>query len=1114
MARAPQPPQRPPQRPTTFRAPAPGMTLRELLAQKVFGEVTPVRAQHALNYDPARGWVQARTAPDVPRNRPQLLLQFAFSADPQMRATVQEMWAQATPRIRDQLLLEIAEAYPQRPGEGAMPGDPPGTSRGYSPMAQEVIDVLNGGELSPDRAAAVRAAEELNADPGSRPTETQPDVGTVRVAERSTGDVHDDFVVTPEIDLDGGLTDASPDVNALRLRAPGDPFLTEGTRSPTATGVTTARVRTRLDDRPALRVPTRERVAGDRAAPGESFTVMMEGGVPVRRPIADGSRGLSRQDLAATMQALRRQKATDAAAADIRSAIERDFDEPISDTRERMAELVSRAREASAEVRRLKADRAPTARIREAEAKAKAAKRQVSALQKSLSESSDVPSNRERRLPKNPDAVPERLALRVEMPEREKLADSALRLARGDIGAADAVWDLLRNTGPGQNFPDPTTPGSGVSSPEELARLITSTMDPNRLPGGSAPDGFASPLEVFEQSLADALRNRWDWEGDSAARLSGAEAARLSEVRAQEELQWANPADLQMSPSDGPSAQGNVGTMGVPQGRAESQAAGDPFFRGLTPGGRPKSAIEGADPSKPRPDVDSYRGAKGDERIEPREDFGERRPQGVPATRPDQGLLTAERRSLNDAIGYAHVRGKVVYRHPDPSKGVRAVYTSRLSDARLAEVRAMALDFMDQHYNEPTRQLLASGRISEETATRAIQDRLDAFAHYWPEGMDPSPEYFRYFSMTGRQPDGHRAGQQAGLPDPEDGLPPGSEITPTDFFPEDAPPARRWTDSSGQEFDSDTAPAESLRDYVLSQMNDPNLDTGFVTEVLSRLEGEIASVEADLPPGVADQARRELVQPIRSALQDWDSKFSAQDPDGDEVIGSVDQADTPATQAVDAALTPAPSANSADELTEAAEAAASDVANSPAASQDAVEESAQVVSAPNPTRMSVADVSAAARAADGTNAGAPAARTDSTGDGLDGADSPDFGAGEPTTDGTGAKPSMANPDPNKAGWLPRLKRPGLMAGGGLAALLLGVKAKNMMEEAMVPDIEPWGPQPGEEDSQAPGPQHVDLRGALLGPADGQGNSFDYDMFAPKPGLGVRPAIRYQNISGN
>lgn len=98
--------------------------------------------------------------------------------------------------------------------------------------------------------------------------------------------------------------------------------------------------------------------------------------------------------------------------------------------------------------------------------------------------------------------------------EQRQLAEALVRLADGDMGAADAVWQIVKH--PKNPAQSPFAPGSGVDSVEQLVDLaVAGPRAPQNLgefsPAAMLPTGPA--LEEFKARLADGFRQRYDSSG-------------------------------------------------------------------------------------------------------------------------------------------------------------------------------------------------------------------------------------------------------------------------------------------------------------------------------------------------------------------------------------------------------------------------------------------------------------------------------------------------------------------------------------------------------------------------------------------------------------------------
>jgi hypothetical protein len=213
---------------------------------------------------------------------------------------------------------------------------------------------------------------------------------------------------------------------------------------------------------------------------------------------------------------------------------------------------------------------------------------------------------------------------------------------------------------------------------------------------------------------------------------------------------------------------GNVGGAGVPRRRGDSQADGDAYPYGIDQYGRPVSAVPGFNPTAGRKSAghvnspaDRYPGSEGIENLsDAAENIGTRRVTGVPISPdPDAGIMTVQASALENSIGYANQRGKVVWQDPTTGEIFAAYITPKMKPEKVAEIR------------ENARALAASSG--------------SVFDYYWPDGGLPRPDFHRW--NLGDAPDAV----------PEGYVPPSATAPPRDMSPvEPMPPAtpRRYAD--------------------------------------------------------------------------------------------------------------------------------------------------------------------------------------------------------------------------------------------------------------------------------------------------------------------------------
>jgi hypothetical protein len=252
------------QPPTT---PASDMPYAEMILQEVFGKKTPVRAQKVRKLDPkTEQWVAANSA-EMARNRPEFLRQMMMSGDPALMELAVKGFREADPEIQLIIQREIAERFPNPRAEG-------GVAVGWSPEAQEVVNFLETGDISPQRAGSIEEARRLE-DSGFSPSQRRSLPG---------GEVAEEFDIDP---------DATIEVSA-ETNVPDDPVATQGLREFRKPGDMGEGLRTSLDTRPGTRAGKSQVSAdGDKINPKtERFDTQMVKGpdgklIPVRQAQGD-----------------------------------------------------------------------------------------------------------------------------------------------------------------------------------------------------------------------------------------------------------------------------------------------------------------------------------------------------------------------------------------------------------------------------------------------------------------------------------------------------------------------------------------------------------------------------------------------------------------------------------------------------------------------------------------------------------------------------------------------------------------------------------------------------------------------------------------------------------
>lgn len=750
------------------RSTAPGTSYWDDVFKQIFDTKTPKRAQKTRKLNEKGEWV-AGGSEDVLRNRPDFILQSMLSADPKARSLIKQFWDKSSAEQKKILAQEIAESF----------SDAQNQAPGGSPMYREVMSFLRTGELSPERIEVLRQEAELaNSDP------------RVQRESRALAPGVSDRAVSENMDkLD---TDIQFDPDTV---APGDPVLDGGPRAfQPPEGVDTTYLRTDLDARPYLRTQESVSVQGDKINPKkERFTTgMIEGEIeptpeeiaahrtawmrgevaklapdhprlneltpafmeqvltsrgiaiepglpparrqmPVRVPQAGGSIGP--QDAGRILAGEKYEAADAARIARMEQALADEFGMNVSDIREQFRMLQQAGDEDG---------------LKQMQARAKIAIRSAD-----LGPRPQVPY----------DSATKESDLRAassvaEGGEQRQLVDALDQLGRGQLGAEDRLFRMLVLKSARDKISSPIQ--AGIPNAEAMADYALSLVrNPDVLGRIRSNQGF----ETWRQQLIEALDNRF-YRQDQPPRVMTREEAAIADAANDAEAPFETLLDENGVPQfvePGPAigSGGNVGRAGVQQRRGDSQAAGDAYPQGIDQYGRPVSAVPGFNPTAGRKSAghvnspaDRYPGSEGIENLsDAAENIGTRRVTGVPISPdPDAGIMTVQASALENSIGYANQRGKVVWQDPTTGEIFAAYITPKMKPEKVAEIR--------------------------ENARALATSSGSAFDYYWPDGGLPRPDFHRW--NLGDAPDAV----------PEGYVPPSATAPPRDMSPvEPMPPA-------------------------------------------------------------------------------------------------------------------------------------------------------------------------------------------------------------------------------------------------------------------------------------------------------------------------------------
>lgn len=831
------------------RTTAPGTSYEDEVFKQFFDTKSPKRAQKTRKLDPKTGTYVAGTSEETLRNRPDFILQGMLSADSNERLLIKRLWDRADKDQKKILAQEIAEAFPD--AQGQAPGGSPvyreimsflrtgeispermeilrqeADLANADPRVRRQVDDLPPGH--PDRAAVTEDMSGLDQEIQFEPDSKVPGDPLLDAGPRAFGPpegvdtthLRDDLDARPYLRGQETVSVRGDKINPKKERF--DTGMVEGAVEPTPEEIAahrTAWMRSKIaeitPDHPRLNELTpefMEQVLTSRGIAIEPGMPPARRQMPVRVPQGTGTIGP--QDAGRILAGEKYQAADAARTARMEQAIAEEFGMDIEDVREQFRRL-----QESGDAEGLK----------EMQAQAKLAIQRANL--------GPYPQKPYDRIGRESDI---RAASSVaEGGEQRMLADALDQLGRGQLGGEDRVFRMLVKKASRDLVASPAQ--AGLPTAEAMADYALSLIrNPDILGRIAANKGY----ETWRQQIIDALDNRFYRQDQPPRVLTKEEAARIdAEIDAQAgdpDAEWGvtelrpntitdqQRADYEQAQEDfqrkvrspgymgddvplaaaptppripnpatpaGPD--GNVGRLGVPQGLRASQAA-DAYPQGIDQYGRPVSAIEGRNPTGGRKNpghrnspVDRYPGSEGLENLsDAAENIGTRRVTGVPISpEPDTGILSTQASALENSIGYANQRGKVVWQDPETGNIMAAYITPKMKPERVAEIR--------------------------ENARALATSSGDVFDYYWPEGGLPRPDYHRW-----------NLGEAADAV-PEGYVPPSATAPPRDMSPvEPMPPAtpRPYAD----------VPASTLKQ----------------AEGLSQELGASMTEDGPLPPGV------------------------------------------------------------------------------------------------------------------------------------------------------------------------------------------------------------------------------------------------------------------------
>ena len=202
-----------------------------------FGQKSDVTDQRVLGLDANGNRIQTQGRLETKNERAYGILGTVFHQDPAIRQAASQKYKSLSPQQKEIIARAINEAFPNAQ-----------SNFGYSPLADEIMQSLNGKQVSPERLASIRAAAEAegfgssqrvsadNADrsnaeiPRDNPKDSVKDRnGKVEPYEHAIledWDAIDQRLDTPENNLD----DLPPGADLSEVAAPGDILPERGPR--------------------------------------------------------------------------------------------------------------------------------------------------------------------------------------------------------------------------------------------------------------------------------------------------------------------------------------------------------------------------------------------------------------------------------------------------------------------------------------------------------------------------------------------------------------------------------------------------------------------------------------------------------------------------------------------------------------------------------------------------------------------------------------------------------------------------------------------------------------------------------------------------------------------
>lgn len=424
-----------------------GETNAQRLIKIAFRQSKSSRSTPTRRVGSGGSWVSG--APEeVPNDRVRAIIEM-ITAGHEYRQIARRAFAEMPGDEQMHLLKIIANELPN-----------PRPDNGWSPQAKEIVDVLRGSPMSPEREATLDAMKPLE------------DFG-LRTERGSAGrEATQDFAFD-----DSPVLDTAPMPSSEV--APGDlAFVAKGYQAPAAK--TPPALINKAEGRPGLRGMDYEyHIGTDNNGNPYPIRVLK----PQKKGADDQKPHFGDVDYGNVQKGIAWEGALEENADRVRAEISRKYG-----SERQFSSMVQEA---------VRKSRSSDPRI------ASEGKEELGPL---LDDYNQIRDSVERqRVPGKPYPVNKDKALASLTPKKDSLTSATERLARGDIGSADTAWDMVRKAKKGSDtIHSPSSPGSGIESAEQMADLLLSApfFHSDRLPTREA-------FGRFRQQIVDTLRDRF-----------------------------------------------------------------------------------------------------------------------------------------------------------------------------------------------------------------------------------------------------------------------------------------------------------------------------------------------------------------------------------------------------------------------------------------------------------------------------------------------------------------------------------------------------------------------------------------------------------------------------